>query len=149
MSLLLALLTVFTGVRYGFLKKDAFQIPSTLPPFYAEAAVMARHTSPQGAEVLTFDTIVPYLARRDVTHGLEYGFWTYRPGVSDAEAREWHLLNAARARTLILSQRAQAVQEYFLIRLLRESDPDGAVVSAVREHYVKDRGYYYLAASGR
>ncbi len=149
LSLVLALLTVVTGVRYGFLKKDAFQIPSTLSPFYAEAAVMARRTSPQGAEVLTFDTIVPYLAHREVTHGLEYSHWTYRPGVSDAEARGRHLLNAARARSLILSHRAQAVQEYFLGRFLRESDPDGAVVAAVREYYVKDRGYYYLAASGR
>ena len=110
---------------------------------------MARHTSPRGAEVLTFDTIVPYLARREVTHGLEYAFWSYRPGVSDAEARERHLLNAARARTLILTQRAQAIQEFFLKRLLRESDPDGAVAAAVREHYVKDRGHFYLAASGR
>ncbi len=135
LSLFLAALTIFTGVRYGFFKKDAFQIPSTLPAYYAEADILARRTSPRGAEILSLTPIVPYLAHRELAHGLEYRVDTYRPDVSDEDARAGNFMNAAQAERLIVSRRAQAVEEKFLVRYLRESDSDGAVAAAIRESY--------------
>jgi hypothetical protein len=148
LSLFLAALTIFTGVRYGFLKKDAFQIPSTLPAYYAQADVLARRTSPRGAEILGLTPIVPYLAHRELAHGMEYGVDTYRPDVSDAEARAGNFMNAAQAERLIVSRRAQAVEEKFLLRYLRESDSAGAVPAAIREWYEKEMGYYFLRSAG-
>lgn len=149
LSLFLAALTIFTGVRYGFFKKDAFQIPSTLPAYYAEADILARRTSPRGAEILGLTPIVPYLARRELAHGLEYRVDTYRPDVSDEEARAGNFMNAPQAKRLILSRRAQAVEEKFLLRYLRESDSDGSVAAAIQEFYEKEGGYYYLRSPGR
>lgn len=147
LSLGLAVLTVFTGFRYGFFKKDAFQIPSTLPTYYAQADILARRTSPRGAEILGLTPIVPYLAHRELAHGLEYSVDTYRPGISDEEARAGNFMNAPQARRLILSRRAQAVEEKFLLRYLRESDSDGSVAAAIQEFYEKEAGYYYLRPS--
>ncbi len=144
LSLLLALLTLFTGVRYGFFKKDAFQIPSTLPPLYAEAEVMAQRTSPHGAEILTFLTIVPYLAHREVAHGMEYTVDTYRPTVSDEEARVGNFINAAQVRNLILSRRAQAIEERFLLRHFRGFDPDRTLAAFIEQHYEKEMGHYFV-----
>jgi hypothetical protein len=148
LSLFLAALTIFTGVRYGFFKKDAFQIPSTLPAYYAQADVLARRTSPRGAEILGLTPIVPYLAHRELAHGMEYGVDTYRPDVSDEEARAGNFMNAAQAERLIVSRRAQAVEEKFLVRYLRESDSGGAVTAAIRESYEKEMGYYFLRSAG-
>jgi hypothetical protein len=144
LGLFLAALTIFTGVRYGFFKQDAFRIPSTLPAYYAQAEVVARRTSPRGAEILGLTPIVPYLAHRELAHGLEYGVDTYRPGLSDGEARAGNFMNAAQAERLILSGRAQAIEEKFLLRYLGESDPAGVVAAAVRESYEKEAGYYFL-----
>lgn len=148
LSLGLVVLTVFTGLRYGFFKKDAFQIPSTLPAYYAEADILARRTSPRGAKILGLTPIVPYLAHRELAHGLEYSVDTYRPDISDAEARSGNFMNAPQARRLILSRRAQAIEEKFLLRYLRESDRDGSVATAAHEFYEKEGGYYYLRSSG-
>jgi hypothetical protein len=149
LSLFLAALTIFTGVRYGIFKKDAFQVPSTLPAHYAQADVLARRTSPRGAEILGLTPIVPYLAHRELAHGMEYGVDTYRPDVSDEEARAGNFMNAPQAKRLILSRRAQAVEEKFLLRYLRESDFDGSVAAAIQEFYEKEGGYYYLRSPGR
>ena len=149
LSLFLAALTIFTGFRYGVFKQDAFQIPSTLPAYYAQADVLARRTSPPGAEILSLTPIVPYLAHRELAHGMEYGVDTYRPDVSDEAARAGNFMNAAQAKRLILSRRAQAVEEKFLVRYLRESDSDGAVAAAIRESYEKETGYYFLRSAGR
>ena len=149
LSLFLAALTIFTGLRYGVFKQDAFQIPSTLPAYYAQADVLARRTSFRGAEILGLTPIVPYLAHRELAHGMEYGVDTYRPALSDEEARAGNFMNAAQAKRLILSRRAQAVEEKFLLRYLRESDSDGAVAAAIRESYEKETGYYFLRSVGR
>ena len=149
LSLFLAALTIFTGFRYGVFKPDAFQIPSTLPAYYAQADVLARRTSFRGAEILGLTPIVPYLAHRELAHGMEYGVDTYRPALSDEEARAGNFMNAAQAKRLILSRRAQAVEEKFLLRYLRESDSDGAVAAAIRESYEQETGYYFLRSVGR
>ncbi len=148
-SVFLAILTVFTGVRYGFFKRDAFQVPSTLPHFYAQAEVVARRTSPQGADILTFYTIVPYLAHRQVAHGFEYGVDTYRPTATPEVAKAWNFLTAEQAGALIRSGRAQAIGKKFLLQYLWQSDRDGTVAAAVRDHYEEEMGYYYLRSPAR
>ena len=87
----------------------------------------------------------------DTCYGLmvmKYGVDTYRPAVSDEEARAGNFMNAAQAERLILSRRAQAVEEKFLVRYLRESDSGGAVTAAIRESYEKEMGYYFLRSAG-
>ncbi len=55
---------------------------------------------------------------------MEYGVDTYRPAVSDEEARAGNFMNAAQAKRLILSRGAQAVEEKFLLWYLQESFPE-------------------------
>jgi hypothetical protein len=100
---------------------------------------MSNCMKPQSASP---DGIVPYLAHRELAHGLEYRVDTYRPKVSDEEARAGNFMNAPQAKRLILSRRAQAVEEKFLLRYLRESDSDGSVAAAIQEFYEKEGRYY-------
>jgi len=70
------------------------------------------------------DRIVPYLAHGELAYGMEYGVDTYRAQVPNEEARAGDFMNAPQAKRLVLSRRAQAVEEKFLLRYLRGSLPE-------------------------
>lgn len=138
---------LYSGVRYGFLKKESFAPEPALERFYEQAETIARNTSPEGPNILTFDAVPAYLAHRTVAPGLEYQWWGFWPEAGDEEALRYRTMNAGMARRLILSGHSQAIQEGFLKHFVDRYDPDGAVKAFVQANYRPEAGYYFLQAA--